>query len=51
VDFILEQARTATCDDPLWLILLGRATDGAAALLKDPSIAGRVIIFWHGRSG
>ncbi len=50
VDFIIEQARSATPENPLWLILLGPATDGAAALLKDPSIADRVVIFWHGRS-
>lgn len=50
VDFIIEQARTATAEKPLWLLLLGPATDGAAALLKDPTIADRVVIFWHGRS-
>jgi inosine-uridine nucleoside N-ribohydrolase len=50
VDFIVQEARKATPENPLWLILLGPATDGAAALLKDPSIADRVIIFWHGRS-
>jgi inosine-uridine nucleoside N-ribohydrolase len=50
VDFIIKTARTATPQNPLWLVLLGPATDGAAALLKDPSIADRVIIFWHGRS-
>lgn len=50
VDFIIATAHTATPENPLWLILLGPATDGAAALIKDPSIADRVIIFWHGRS-
>lgn len=50
VDWIIEKARTATPEKPLWLILLGPATDGAAALLKAPDIADKVIIFWHGRS-
>ena len=50
VDFIIAQAHLATPENPLWLILIGPATDGAAALLKDPSIADRVVIFWHGRS-
>jgi len=50
VEFIIAQARSATPEKPLWLILLGPATDGAAALLRDPSIADRIIIFWHSRS-
>lgn len=50
VDFIIAQARSATPEKPLWLLLLGPATDGAAALLKAPDIADRVVIFWHGRS-
>lgn len=50
VEFILDKARQSTPQDPLWLVMLGPATDGAAALLKDPSIADRVIFFWHGRT-
>lgn len=50
VDFIVGRARTATPDAPLWLVLLGPATDAAAALLKDPGIADRMIVFWHGRT-
>lgn len=50
VDFIIQQARTATPENPLWLVMLGPATDGAAALLRDPSIADRLIVFWHGRT-
>lgn len=50
VDFIIATARTATRENPLWLILLGPATDGAAALLREPAIADRLIVFWHGRS-
>lgn len=50
VDFIIERARSATPENPLWLVLLGPATDAAAALLKDPSIASRLVVFWHGRT-
>ncbi len=50
IDFILQKARQSTPQDPLWLMMLGPATDGAAALLKDPSIADRVVFFWHGRT-
>lgn len=50
VDFIIETAKSATAEAPLWLVLLGPATDAAAALLKDPSIADRLIVFWHGRT-
>src|SRR5688500_17698733 len=50
VDFIIQPARTATPEDPIWLVLLGPATDAAAALLKDPTIADRLVVFWHGRS-
>jgi len=50
VDFIIEQARKATPEQPLWLVLLGPATDAAAALLKAPDIASRLIVFWHGRT-
>jgi inosine-uridine nucleoside N-ribohydrolase len=50
VDFIIERARAATPDDPLWLVLLGPATDAAAALMKAPDIADRLVMFWHGRT-
>jgi len=50
VDFIIERARSATPESPLWLVLLGPATDAAAALLKEPAIADRLIVFWHGRT-
>jgi purine nucleosidase len=50
VDFIIEKARSATPEAPLWLVLLGPATDAAAALLKDPTIADRLVVFWHGRT-
>jgi inosine-uridine nucleoside N-ribohydrolase len=50
VDFIIEKARSATPEKPLWLVLVGPATDAAAALLKAPEIADRLIVFWHGRT-
>ena len=50
VDFIIERARRATPAEPLWLVLLGPATDAAAALLKAPDIADRLVVFWHGRT-
>lgn len=50
VDFIIEKAHSATPAQPIWLVLLGPATDAAVALLKDPGIADRLVVFWHGRT-
>jgi purine nucleosidase len=50
VDFIIERAKAATPAAPLWVVALGPATDAAAAVLKDPSIADRVVVLWHGRT-
>lgn len=50
VDFIVEKAMASTPEDPLWLIGLGAATDIASAYLKEPRIADRVVVFWHGRT-
>jgi len=50
VDFIISKAHSATPQEPIWLVLIGPATDAAAALLKDPSIDDRIVIFWHGRT-
>lgn len=50
IDFILEKARASSEQDPLWLVVLGPATDAAAALQKDPSIASKMVVFWHGRT-
>jgi hypothetical protein len=50
VDFIVEEARRATPEDPLWVIGLGPATDIASAYLADPSIAERVVALYHGRT-
>lgn len=50
IDLILERARAGTPENPLWLVLLGPVTDAVAAFERDPSIADRVIVFWHSRS-
>jgi len=50
VEFILDRARTATADDPLWVVALGAATNLASAITKDPSIAERVRFVFHARS-
>jgi purine nucleosidase len=50
IDLILERARAGTPEKPLWLVALGPATDTVAAFERDPSIADRVVVFWHSRS-
>ena len=50
VDFIVERARAATPEEPLWVVGLGAATNMASAYLKAPDIADKVIAFWHLRT-
>ena len=50
IEFIIERAKSATPEDPIWLIMLGPATDGVVALLREPQIADRMIVLWHSRS-
>lgn len=50
VDFIIEQAHKATEDDPLWIVVLGAATNMASAILKDPEILPRIRVVFHSRS-
>lgn len=50
VDFIIERARAATPEEPLWIVGLGAATNMASAYLKAPEIADRVVAFWHLRT-
>jgi inosine-uridine nucleoside N-ribohydrolase len=50
VRFIIDRARAASPDDPLWLVVLGPVTDAVAALIAAPDIRDRTIVFWHGRS-
>lgn len=42
VEFLLEQARGHTAEDPLVVLIIGAATDVASALLADPTWADRV---------
>ncbi len=46
VDFIIEKAKTATPENPVWVICLGAATDAAAAILKDSSIQKNIVVLW-----
>ena len=50
VDFIIQRAMATDKDDPLWVISLGACTNIASAYLKEPKIADRVVVFWHGRT-
>lgn len=50
VDFIIEHAKAASPEEPLWIISLGACTNIASAYLKDPSIADSVVVLWHGRT-
>ncbi|OAQ38949.1 hypothetical protein A5893_13000 [Pedobacter psychrophilus] len=50
VDFIIEEAKKASPENPLWVISLGAATNAAAAILKDSSINKNIIVLWHGRT-
>lgn len=50
VDFIIERALAADREAPLWIVSLGACTDVAAAYLKCPEIANRVVVLWHGRT-
>jgi hypothetical protein len=46
VDFIIAQARSATPNDPLVILLGTKATNVALALTKDPSIAPNIDVHW-----
>ncbi len=43
---LIETARTATPDEPLYVLAIGAATNVAAALLLAPDIIERVVIVW-----
>lgn len=47
VDFIIQRA-SATNDKPLFVIAVGKLTNVALALRKDPSIAQRIRLVWLG---
>ncbi len=46
VDFIISKGEIATPQDPLIIILGGKATNLALALTKEPSIAPNIIVHW-----
>ncbi len=48
VDFIIARARASSPDDRLVLLPIGKLTNVALALAKDPSIAANVRIVWLG---
>ena len=49
-EFIVQEARASSPDDPLWVVILGAATSSASALLIDPSIVENVRFVFHARS-
>jgi inosine-uridine nucleoside N-ribohydrolase len=50
VDLIVEHARAASPDDPLWVVALGAASTVASAVLLAPDILPRVRLVFHARS-
>ena len=50
VDFIIERAMAGDPSDPLWVVGLGASTDIASAILIEPAIVDRVVVFWHFRT-
>ena len=50
VDFIIESAKRQTPSDPLWIVVLGAATNIASALLLAPEISPSIRVLFHGRS-
>ena len=50
VDFIIKKAMEYTPDNPLWIMGLGAATNLASAILIEPKIMDRIVVFWHLRT-
>ena len=49
---IIEESKSASADDPLYVTFLGPLTDMASAILLDPGIVGRpVVVIWIGGMG
>jgi inosine-uridine nucleoside N-ribohydrolase len=48
-DLIIERAKAASEDDPLWIVVLGAATNTAGAILKAPEILPRIRVVFHAR--
>ncbi len=49
-ELIIERAHAGGCDDPLWVVGLGAASNIASALLLDPSISAKIRLLYHARS-
>lgn len=49
-EFIIETALRHTPDKPLWITVLGPATNTASALIQCPEIADRIAVLFHGRT-
>lgn len=48
--FIIDEAKKASPDNPLWAVILGAATTTASALLQEPAIAENIRCVFHARS-
>ncbi|GHV65258.1 hypothetical protein AGMMS49587_19210 [Spirochaetia bacterium] len=48
--FIVDEAKKASPEDPLWVVVLGASSTTASALLMDPSIAENIRCIYHTRS-
>jgi len=49
-NFIVERANMCTPEDPLFVLVLGAASNIASALLLDRRIVDRIAVMFHGRS-
>ena len=47
--FIIEEAKKASPDDPVWVVVLGAASTTASAILTDPSITENIRVVFHTR--
>ncbi|MXU64389.1 nucleoside hydrolase [Oceanomicrobium pacificus] len=48
VDDLIARARSATPDDPLYVVAIAAISNVTSALLKAPEIAGRIVVVWLG---
>jgi hypothetical protein len=48
VDDLIARARTATPDEPLYVVAIAAISNIASALLKAPDIADRIVVVWLG---
>ena len=48
--FIIDEAKKASPDDPLWIVILGACSTTSSAILSEPSIADNIRVVYHTRS-